>query len=101
MQSSTGVAAALRAGSQAEIRMVSRLMPAASPSAGGEISASLEDLTNENVATISQFSDVDPHAYYAKAVAWCVEMGVANGYGDTFGCARSISTEEFVTMLAR
>ena len=37
MQSSTGGAAALRAGSQAEIRMVSRLMPAASPSAGGEI----------------------------------------------------------------
>ena len=69
--------------------------------AGGEISASLEDLTNENIATISQFSDVDPHAYYAKAVAWCVEMGVANGYGDTFGSARSISTEEFVTMLAR
>ncbi|WP_273398288.1 S-layer homology domain-containing protein [Thermophilibacter mediterraneus] len=69
--------------------------------AGGSIKASQEDLTDENVATISQFSDVDPHAYYAKAVAWCVEMGVANGYGDTFGSARSISTEEFVTMLAR
>ena len=69
--------------------------------AGGSIKASQEDLTDENVATISQFSDVDPHAYYAKAVAWCVEMGIANGYGDTFGSARSISTEEFVTMLAR
>ncbi|WP_346695131.1 S-layer homology domain-containing protein [Thermophilibacter mediterraneus] len=69
--------------------------------AGGSIKASDEDLTNENIATISKFEDVDPHAYYAKAVAWCVEMGIANGYGDTFGSARSISTEEFVTMLAR
>ena len=69
--------------------------------AGGKITASQEDLTDENQETISKFSDVDPNAYYAKAVAWTTEMGITRGYGDTFGSARTITTEEFATMLAR
>ncbi|WP_072374614.1 S-layer homology domain-containing protein [Thermophilibacter mediterraneus] len=69
--------------------------------AGGSIESSKEDLTNEQIATISRFIDVDKNAYYARAVAWGVEMGIMNGYGDTFGSARNITTEEFVTMLAR
>ncbi|WP_072374622.1 S-layer homology domain-containing protein [Thermophilibacter mediterraneus] len=69
--------------------------------AGGKINASEEGMTNEELTFISDFSDVDPNAYYAKAVSWCVKMGIVNGYGDTFGSARSITTEEFATMLAR
>uniref|UniRef100_UPI0023529523 S-layer homology domain-containing protein n=1 Tax=Thermophilibacter mediterraneus TaxID=1871031 RepID=UPI0023529523 len=69
--------------------------------AGGKINASEEGMTNEDFTWISSFSDVDPNAYYAKAVAWCTKVGIVNGYGDTFGSARAISTEEFATMLAR
>ncbi|WP_072374576.1 S-layer homology domain-containing protein [Thermophilibacter mediterraneus] len=67
--------------------------------AGGSVDS--EGVSNADKAYISDFEDVDPNAYYAKAVAWAVKAGVANGYGDTFGTERAVSTEEFVTMLAR
>ncbi|WP_273398099.1 S-layer homology domain-containing protein [Thermophilibacter mediterraneus] len=67
--------------------------------AGGSVDP--EGVSNADKAYISDFEDVDPNAYYAKAVAWAVKAGVANGYGDTFGTERAVSTEEFVTMLAR
>ena len=69
--------------------------------AGGSITASQEDLTSQNEVTLSRFEDVDKTAYYARAVAWTTEMGITNGYGTTFGVERPITTEEFVTMLAR
>ena len=69
--------------------------------AGGVIESSKEDLTSQNEVTLSRFEDVDKTAYYARAVAWTTEMGITNGYGTTFGVERSITTEEFVTMLAR
>ncbi|WP_072374572.1 S-layer homology domain-containing protein [Thermophilibacter mediterraneus] len=69
--------------------------------AGGEINTDQEGMTNEELGYISSFSDVDQNAYYAKAVAWATKMGITRGYGDTFGSARYITTEEFVTMLAR
>ena len=69
--------------------------------AGGSITASQEDLTSQNEATLSRFTDVDRTAYYAKAIAWATELGITNGYGDTFGPERTITTEEFCAMLAR
>ena len=69
--------------------------------AGGSIDASEEGMTNSELGYISQFEDVDPNAYYAKAVAWTTKVGITNGYGTTFGSDRAITTEEFATMLAR
>ena len=69
--------------------------------AGGSIGSVEEGMTDEEITYISSFEDVDPNAYYAKAVAWATKMGIVNGYGTTFGTERSISTEEFAAMLAR
>ena len=69
--------------------------------AGGSIDSVEEGMTNEELTFISSFEDVDPNAYYAKAIAWTTKMGVTNGYGTTFGVGRDITTEEFATMLAR
>ena len=69
--------------------------------AGGSIDASDEGMTTEEMSWISSFTDVDPNAYYAKAVAWTTKVGITKGYGDTYGPARAITTEEFATMLAR
>ncbi|WP_072374626.1 S-layer homology domain-containing protein [Thermophilibacter mediterraneus] len=60
-----------------------------------------EGLSEEESSYVSGFSDVDQHAYYAKAVAWATRAGIVRGYGDTFGTERDVSTEEFATMLAR
>ena len=67
--------------------------------AGGSVDN--EGVTDADRAYISDFEDVDPNAYYAKAVAWATRAGIVKGYGTTFGTERSITTEEFVTMLAR
>lgn len=55
----------------------------------------------EATADLSQFSDVDPDAWYADAVAWCLSEGIFRGYGDTFGTERPISREEVATVLWR
>lgn len=55
----------------------------------------------EATADLSQFSDVDPDAWYADAVAWCLSEGIFKGYGDTFGTERPISREEVATVLWR
>ena len=52
--------------------------------------------------TLSSFADVPADAYYAKAVAWAVENGVAKGVSDTLfapnaGCTRA----QIVTFLWR
>ena len=49
-----------------------------------------------------RFADVDPDAYYAKAVAWAVESGVTQGTGETaFSPLRPCTRAEAVTFLAR
>ncbi|WP_346695118.1 S-layer homology domain-containing protein [Thermophilibacter mediterraneus] len=67
--------------------------------AGGTIDN--EGMTDAEKTYISDFTDVDEGAYYAKAVSWAVKTGIARGYGDTFGTSRDVTTEEFATMLAR
>ncbi len=50
----------------------------------------------------AHFADVDPDAYYAKAVAWAVENGVTQGTGETtFSPERPCTRAEAVTFLAR
>ncbi len=55
----------------------------------------------EAEADLSEFADVDPDAWYADPVAWCLSEGIFNGYGDTFGTERPISREEVATVLWR
>ena len=48
------------------------------------------------------FRDVSSDAWYAEGVAWAVENGIADGYGDgQFGPDESITREQFVVMLWR
>lgn len=50
----------------------------------------------------SGMNDIDPHAYYAAAVAWAVDNGIITGYqnGD-FGVGDSITREQVATILYR
>lgn len=52
---------------------------------------------------ISAFSDVAADAWYAKAVAWAAEAGVAHGYGDgaAFGPEDAVTREQLATFLMR
>ena len=50
------------------------------------------------------FSDVDRDAWYAKAVAWASEAGVAHGYGEAgtfFGPEDKVTREQLATFLMR
>ena len=48
------------------------------------------------------FSDVKPEDYFAPAVAWAAQTGVATGSGDgSFGAKNSITREQAFTMLGR
>ena len=52
-----------------------------------------------NHGFLTGFSDVDGHAYYAKAIAWAAKAGVVNGYADgTFRAEKNITSEEFAAM---
>ena len=54
-----------------------------------------------NHGFLTGFSDVDGHAYYAKAIAWAAKAGVVNGYADgTFRAEKNITSEEFAAMLS-
>ncbi|OUO57947.1 hypothetical protein B5F74_11490 [Collinsella sp. An271] len=46
------------------------------------------------------FSDVDGHAYFAKALAWARAFGVANGSNGEFRPYDQITREEFASLLA-
>lgn len=51
---------------------------------------------------VSGFTDVKTGEYYAKAVAWAVEVGVTNGMGNNkFMPNKAIGRQEMVTMLYR
>lgn len=59
--------------------------------------------TDTDTAYNTPFSDVDGHAYYAKAIQWAAKAGIITGYGDTgeFKPEQNISREEFACMLAK
>ena len=53
---------------------------------------------------LDSFSDVDRDAWYAKAVAWASEAGVAHGYGEAgtfFGPEDKVTREQLATFLMR
>ena len=53
-------------------------------------------------ALTNTYSDVSDDAWYADSVAWAVENGIVNGYGDgQFGPSDSVTREQFVVMLWR
>ena len=47
----------------------------------------------------TDFSDIDDEDWYAEAVAWASENGIAAGYGETFGAEDPVTREQMVTML--
>ena len=50
----------------------------------------------------SGFSDVEPGAWYADAVAWAAENGIVNGYGESsFGPTDDLTREQILTILHR
>ena len=55
---------------------------------------------NENTGYNTGFSDVDGHAYFAKALAWAHASGVANGSNGEFRPYDQITREEFASLLA-
>ena len=66
----------------------------------GAVVGSNEFGFNENSGYITGFSDVDGHAYYAKAIAWAHASGVVNGHDGEFRPMDKITREEFASMLA-
>lgn len=74
--------------------------------AGGQLTRAqvVQMLWNANgkpeAKAAADFSDVAADAWYAKAVAWAVEAGIINGYGDgTFGANDACTRAQFVKML--
>ncbi|MBP5749994.1 MAG: S-layer homology domain-containing protein [Firmicutes bacterium] len=47
----------------------------------------------------TDFSDVEDSDWYAEAVAWASENGIAAGYGEAFGPEDPVTREQMVTML--
>ncbi len=48
------------------------------------------------------FFDVNENDYYALAVSWAVQKGIASGYGNSmFGSGDAITREQFATMIYR
>ena len=51
---------------------------------------------------VARFSDCSTDAYYAQAVAWCVENGYMTGYSETeFRPSDTMTRQDFVTVLHR
>lgn len=68
----------------------------------GMIVAILYRLESEPAAGLSGFTDVDPSAYYASAVAWASANGIVNGYEDnTFRPGNRITREQLAAFLYR
>ena len=55
---------------------------------------------SETQGYVTGFSDVDGHAYYAKALAWAHATGVVNGNGGKFMPDEKLTREQFAAMLA-
>lgn len=55
-----------------------------------------------NAVKPSGMKDVDANAYYKEAVAWAVEKGIVNGYGDgRFGSEDTVTREQTTAILYR
>lgn len=62
----------------------------------------LYSLEGKPAAAGGTFSDVDPGAWYAPAVTWAAERGIASGYADgRFGPDNSVTREQLAVMLWR
>ena len=60
----------------------------------------LHRLAQSPAATSSNFSDVAAHKYYAEAVAWANQVGVASGVSPTnFAPDQNITREQLIVML--
>ena len=68
--------------------------------AGGKLNADGEFGFTEDTGYVTGFSDVDGHAYFAKALAWAKAAGVANGSNGQFRPYDKITREEFASLLA-
>ena len=54
------------------------------------------------VTTTCSFTDVAPTDYYATAIAWSQEMGIAAGIGDgQFGAQRNITRQDAFTIVSK
>jgi hypothetical protein len=63
---------------------------------------SSDDYLTSNWGYSNPFDDVDNGTYYAHAIAWAAHVGIVTGTSDTtFEPERSVTREEFVTMLQR
>ena len=71
--------------------------------AGGKNKPLSEFQYDNEKGFVTGFSDVDGHAYYAKAIAWAKAMGVATGDAGTtnFRPTDSISRQEFAALLVK
>ena len=60
-----------------------------------------EDWLNDNIQYLTRYNDVNPSAYYAKAVAWATKVGVVHGSNGSFRPDDLITREEFAAMLQK
>ena len=66
-----------------------------------EDAASLQSETGEEGATGGNFADVADDAYYADAVKWAKELGIAKGDGENFHPADSMTRQDAFCFLDR
>ena len=76
-----------------------RLAPNASLTRGMLVTI-LYRLEGEPAAAVATFADVEPTAYYAKAIGWAAQNGIVSGYSATgFGPNDSITREQLAAIL--
>ncbi len=68
--------------------------------ASGNLGTDADFGYTEDRGYVTGFSDVDGHAYYAKALAWANAADVANGSNGQFRPLDKITREEFASLLA-
>ena len=70
--------------------------------AGGTNQGESWEASENEMAYLSKYADVDAKAYYAQALAWASQAGIVTGYEDgNFGPNDPVTVEQYVTMLAR
>ena len=71
--------------------------------AGGDLDYNTDGSVNTTKAYNTKFSDVNAHAYYAKAIQWASNAGIVTGFDgtDEFAPEQSVTRDQFATMLAR
>lgn len=67
----------------------------------GMLATILYVLEGQPPASPSDFSDVDPNAWYADAIAWASASGIVSGYGEAFLPNDPITREQFAAILFR